>query len=90
MNILRRMNRALISERGAAVVKGVLVAALCLMMIVAAGIVAGAIAVNFPLIQALSATSGRRGGLDPLILAVPLIYVVLCAAGAVARLRYGK
>ena len=33
MNTLRRLNRALISERGAAIMKGVLVASLCLLMI---------------------------------------------------------
>jgi hypothetical protein len=35
VNTLRRINRALISERGAAIVKGALVAALCLLMILA-------------------------------------------------------
>jgi hypothetical protein len=55
-------------------------------MIVAAGIVAGAIATNFPLIQ----QTVRRGVINPLGLGIPLVFVVLCAAGAVARLRYGK
>ncbi len=53
---------------------------------VTAGIVAGAIAANFPLLQAMT----ERGAADALGLGVPLIYVVLCAAGAAARLRYGK
>jgi hypothetical protein len=68
---------------------------------VTAGIVAGAVLATFPIIReiseiiALSDELGdeMRGAATGIVfqqLLVPLLYVVLCAGGAIARLRYGK
>ncbi len=61
-------------------------------VVVMGGIVAGAIAAQFPLIRAIFAelSTGRPDVGIALALLVPLIYVVLCAGTAAARLRYGN
>ena len=61
------------------------------------GIVAGALVASIPLIQFALAVIDRANELDmsPATvlggrLITPLIFVVLCVGGAIARLRYGK
>jgi len=61
-------------------------------IVVMAGIVAGAVVAQFALIRAIFMELSF-GGMDTSIvfaLLVPLIYVVLCAGAAAARLRYGN
>ena len=65
--------------------------------VAAGGIVAGAIVASFPVIQSIMVVSERAGGLPSSaagalagVFLMPLIYVVLCVGGAIARLRYGK
>ncbi len=62
---------------------------------VAGGIVAGALLALFPTLQQVMSYVGEAGlnemggGLAYMVLP-SIIYVVLCAGGAIARLRYGK
>lgn len=61
-------------------------------LVALAGIVAGAVVATFPQIQPLLTIIRQPGALSVvgLQLLTPLVYVVLCAGAAAARLRYGK
>jgi len=66
-------------------------------IVVAAGIIVSALIANFGLFQYLLAAMSYRGpgggsalGGGLLALLSPVLYIVLCVGGAIARVRYGK